>query len=77
MFLKMPHGADEWVFVNLALVTHLVWHQEVHEVSAAEAADGRAATGVSVTFVFSGGQSVRVNNLAPEQVKELGRAIKT
>ena len=73
MFLKMPHGDDEWVFVNFEQVTYLVWHQEVNEVTAADVADGRAATGVSVTFYFTGGQSVRVSNLAPAQAAEIGR----
>jgi hypothetical protein len=76
MFLKMPHGDDEWVFVNFAQVTHLIWHQEVNQLTDAEVAGGRATTGVSVTFFFTGGQSVRVSNLAPAQAAEIGKALK-
>jgi hypothetical protein len=76
MFLKMPHGDDEWVFVNVDQVTHLVWHQEVHQVTDAETVEGETATGVSVTFHFAGGQSLRVNNLAPAQASEIGKALK-
>jgi hypothetical protein len=76
MFLKLPHGADEWVFVNTTQVTHLVWHQEVHQVTAAEAAEGQAATGVSVTFHFAGGQSLRASNPTPAQATEIGKALR-
>jgi hypothetical protein len=76
MFLKMPHGDDEWVFVNFAQVAYLVWHQEMHQVTEAETAENRTATGVSVTFHFAGGQLLRANNLTPAQASEIGKALK-
>ncbi|HVK10598.1 MAG TPA: hypothetical protein VM597_17660 [Gemmataceae bacterium] len=77
MFLKLPHGDDEWVFVNVDQVTHLVWHQEVNEVTDEQMSDGRTATGVSVTFFFTDGQrSLRVNNLSPQQAAEIGKALR-
>jgi hypothetical protein len=77
MFLKLPYGDDEWVFVNVHQVTHLVWHQEVHQVTDEQKSDGRTATGVSVTFFFTDGQrSLRVSNLSPEQATEIGKALK-
>ncbi len=77
MFLKLPHGDDEWVFVNVHQVTHLIWHQEVNAVTDAELSEGRTATGVAVTFFFTDGQrSLRVNNLSREQATEIGKALK-